>query len=470
MPASWQGVLKRMATHLRLKVVAALIFAVTTSSALSESLLCPELQLDETYAEGSMKAMSKVVVGKGSWLFRSDFDLANNFGMPEPYPAELKRLVERLNQKGIALVIAVQPTRGLMHADKVRVDEPYGFDPALARHNMQNYLIQLSHAGAVVPNVMSLIDEPPQEEYFFRRDHHWTPAGARETAKIVAELVRKQPWYGELPQRAYVTETGLILPKDGTMNTALKYVCGNNFGIQYVQGYQTVPADLDSADDLFGNTELPQLVLVGTSNSAVREDERKNYNFQGFLQEYIGAEILNYALQGAGQDGSLIQYLQSPDYDPGNPPKAIIWELPVSYALDDPLMYRQLIPAVDGACDKSSAILQQQGSFPSMEPEQRYEVLSNTAGAWHDLRGQEGYLDLRISDGSLKEFYVITYYDNGDRDKVWFRRPAIVDGGQYYLELTREPGLSSANILSVFIEPTQTIAAPVDIEVALCTG
>ncbi|WP_041524916.1 alginate O-acetyltransferase AlgX-related protein [Gilvimarinus agarilyticus] len=459
-----------MTILLRLKAVAALILVATTASARSESLLCPELQLDETYAEGSMKAMSKVVVGKGSWLFRSDFDLANSFGMPEPYPAEFARLVERLNQQGIALVMAVQPTRGLMHKDKVRVDEPYGFDPVLARQNMQNYLIQLSQAGAVVPNVMTLVDEPPEEEYFFRRDHHWTPAGARETAKIVAELVRKQPWYEDLPQRSYVTETGLILPKDGTMNTALKYVCGNNFGIQYVQGYQTAPADLDGADALFGNTEVPQLILVGTSNSAVREDERKNYNFQGFLQDYIGAEILNYALQGSGQDGSLIQYLQSPDYDPDNPPKAIIWELPVSYALDDPLIYRQLIPAVDGACDKADAVLQQQASFSAMQPEQRYEVLSNTAGDWRDLRGQAGYLDLRVSDSSLKEFYVITYYDNGERDKVWFRRPAIVDGGQYYLELSRDPDLAGANILSVFIEPTQSIETQIDVEVALCTG
>ena len=67
-----------------------------------------------------------------------------------------------------------------------------------------------------------------------------------------------------------------------------------------------------------------------------------------------------------------------------------------------------------------------------------------------------------------KNFYVIVYYDNGQRDKQWYRREAIVAGGQYYLELSQDAAYRDANLLSVFIEPTEDLAAPVAVETRLC--
>jgi len=95
--------------------------------------------------------------------------------------------------------------------------------------------------------------------------------------------------------------------------------------------------------------------------------------------------------------------------------------------------------------------------------------LSNAGRQRKKVNNQSGFLDISISDPSVNDFYVITYYDNGERDKVWFRRPAIIKSGRYLLELNRHiTSANSANLLSVFIEPTQATEQSVSMEVSLC--
>ena len=96
------------------------------------------------------------------------------------------------------------------------------------------------------------------------------------------------------------------------------------------------------------------------------------------------------------------------------------------------------------------------------------DFVSNSGAQRRDLSDLAGFLDIQLSDKNLKDFYIITYYDNGQRDKVWYRREAIVEGGQFYLELSKAKEFAGANLLSVFLEPTKASAAPTDVETRLC--
>jgi len=433
-----------------------------------DCLLCSDLANPQRYAEGIMKSMHMITPGADHWLFRSDVDLSNDFGLPAASIADYQRLMTAFADQGITVVFALQPTRGMMHRDKVYSDYNQGFDFALARRNLAKLQQQLRAGGAIVPDILPLVDNPPAEEYFFRRDHHWTPAGARVTADIVAQAIRQLPVYEDVASKEYATEPYRILPRDGTMNRALRAICGNSYSFQYVQGYQTYPVQAEG-DALFGDSGDPEIVLVGTSNSAVRDDELKNYNFEGFLKQQLHADILNYSLPGAGEDGSLVQYLLSDDYLAGDKPKILIWEFPINFKLEDPLVYRQLIPAVKGGCaNAKTSLLQQSSKVKALKSGQRVEILSNTGARRKNLAHIDAFLDIRFSDPNLRDFYVITYYDNGERDKVWFRRVDIVDGGHFLLELSRAPALRKANLLSVFIEASQNIEQPVTVETALC--
>ncbi|PYB81218.1 MULTISPECIES: alginate O-acetyltransferase AlgX-related protein [Pseudomonas] len=430
-----------------------------------QCMVCPALAEPQHYAEGRMKLMRQIVPGKERWLFRSMVDLTNDFGIPAPMRPEFARLMDAFHRQGIQVAMAVQPTRGLMHRDKLYADQLHGFDFERASRNLDTYLGQLRQGGAVVAPMMQLVRQPPQGEYFFRRDHHWTPAGAEATARLMAEEIRRQPFYSGLSKKRYSTEPGVMVPKDGTLNLALSYICGNNYGFQYVRGYQTVPV-ADSSDALFDEAPDPEVILVGDSNAAAREDESKQFNFDGYLKQYLQTDVLNYALPGVGEDGSLLEYLLSADYKPEAPPKLIVWELPANYRLDSPLMYRQLVPAIHGGCKTSKELLGTKLQRPALQVGERIELLSNAGSARQAV--SKGFLDIRLSDRNVKDFYIIVYYDNGARDKVWFRREAAVGGGQYYLELSRAPEFAGANLLSVFLEPTKAGTAATDVETRLC--
>ncbi|MCE1118130.1 MULTISPECIES: alginate O-acetyltransferase AlgX-related protein [Pseudomonas] len=432
-----------------------------------QCMACPALADPQHYAEGRMKLMRQIVPGKERWLFRSVVDLTNDFGIPAPMRPEFARLMQAFHKQGIQVAMAIQPTRGLMHRDKLQGDQLHGFDYNRASANLAAYLGQLRQAGAVVAPMMQLVQQPPREEYFFRRDHHWTPAGAEATARLMAEEVRRQPFYAGLAKKQYRTEPGVMVPKDGTLNLAMSYICGNNYGFQYVRGYQTIP-QAASSDALFDEAPDPEVILVGDSNAAAREDESKQFNFDGYLKQYLGVDILNYALPGVGEDGSLLEYLLSADYKAEAPPKLIVWELPANYRLDSPLMYRQLVPAVQGGCKASKEVLGSKLQRPALKVGERIELLSNAGSTRQALSGAQGFLDIRLSDKNVRDFYIIVYYDNGARDKVWLRREAAVSGGQYYLELSKAPEFAGANLLSVFLEPTKAGTAATDVETRLC--
>lgn len=431
-----------------------------------QCLICPQLSAPEEYAEGNMKALKQIVPGSDRWLFRSEVDLTNDFGIPPAMQPEFARLMRAFASHGTQVAVAVQPTRGLMHRAQLLPGQAHGFDYALASRNLRHFLQQMRDAGAIVPDIMPLVEQPPKD-FFFRRDHHWTPVGAEAVAKLTAEAIRQQPVYAQLTHKGYKTEQNMTLYKDGTLNLGLNSICGNHYGNQFVPGYQTFPENNDAAQ-LFEEQPEPEIVLVGTSNSAAREDETKQFNFDGFLKQYLSSDLLNYALPGAGQDGSLLQYLLSDNYAPDKAPKLIIWELPANYRLDGETTYRQLVPAVNGGCKASPSELERRVERPGLQLNDRVELLSNAGEQRKDLKGRDAVLDIRISDRNLKSFYIITYYDNGTRDKVWFRREAIVNGGQYYLELSRAAEFRDANLLSVFLEPTEVVEQPLQIETKLC--
>ena len=113
-------------------------------------------------------------------------------------------------------------------------------------------------------------------------------------------------------------------------------------------------------------------------------------------------------------------------------------------------------------------ILERSHSLGPMKKADRVEVLSNTGKLRKNFTNRDSFLQLDFSNKKLKDFYVITYYDNGERDKVWFRRAGIVDGGRYLLELSNEDRFDSAKLMSVFIEPSEEFIESTDLTVQLC--
>ncbi len=74
-----------------------------------------------------------------------------------------------------------------------------------------------------------------------------------------------------------------------------------------------------SADDLFGDADLPNIAVIGTSYSTTSD-------FVPQLALALGTGVGNFAREGAKFGGSARAYFTSPAYAQ-TPPKLIVWEL-----------------------------------------------------------------------------------------------------------------------------------------------
>src|SRR2546428_64701 len=75
-----------------------------------QCLICPQLSAPEEYAEGNMKSLKQIVPGSDRWLFRSEVDLTNDFGIPPAMQPEFARLMRAFASHGTQVAVAVQPT------------------------------------------------------------------------------------------------------------------------------------------------------------------------------------------------------------------------------------------------------------------------------------------------------------------------------------------------------------------------
>ena len=197
----------------------------------------------------------------------------------------------------------------------------------------------------------AMIDIPSGETAFFKADFHWSAAGARQTAIAVAETIRGLPEYADLEPTRFETvplEVGVAF---SGMRRILQRSCLTTLPevetMTYLTSQVQVP-DLDNGVfDLFGDSaNNSQIALVGTSFS----DSPIN-NFPGFLAEYAQLEVVNYALTGGNQYGSMVSYLTSTEFEK-SPPRFLVWENPIynNLAQYGDLPMRELTVAASQTC------------------------------------------------------------------------------------------------------------------------
>lgn len=423
--------------------------------------LCPAAMNPAAYNTKYLDFFTTLVEADNDWLFRSENDLRSEFG-PAPYGyQQLKQLRQLLQSKGTELVIVYQPTRGLVHPDKLRPQDRQRFDYERARTSYGTALQRFRDQGIWVPDLTPLLAEQNEQPYFFRGDHHWTPYGAERTARQVAETIKQIPAFADIPRQAFKSERVGLLGKRGTLHKAAGQLCGTSYADEYVERFITEPLDSEaSIDDLLGEQSDPQIVLVGTSNSG------EAYNFPGFLQEHLGAEVLNLSLTGGGYDASLLQYLASDDFHRA-PPKVLVWEFEPHYDLAQEKFYRQAIPLLENGCEGREVALS--NSVPVRKGSN--EVLVNGKHKpLQELPGGEYQLDIRFSDPSVHELRAVLWYMTGRREQVKLEQSsAIENAGRFVFHLRNSSDWADLPFLSLEVQsPEDMPAGELTVEAKLC--
>ncbi|MDO8697639.1 MAG: alginate O-acetyltransferase [Pseudomonas sp.] len=421
--------------------------------------LCPIAADNSRYDTKYLEFFTHLVQAQGDWLFRSTYDLRTDFGTTAEGYQQLKLLRDGLKRKGIELMVVYQPTRGLINRSKLSAAERDSFDFELAKKNYLTTIAQLRKTGIWVPDFSPLFDEHQQHAYYFKGDHHWTPYGAERTAKISAATLKQIPGFSDIPKQEFASKRVGLLSKLGTFHKTAMQLCGNSYAPEYVDRFETEAVGESGGDgDLFGDESLPQVTLVGTSNSGPA------YNFAGFLQQYSGAAVLNNALSGGGFDSSLLQYLGSPEFAK-HPPKVIVWEFATHYDMAQTSFYRQAMPLLDNGCEGRPAALQNSVKLHNGAN----EVLVNGKQQLLDLRGSQYQVDLTFSDPSVKQLNATLWYLNGRRENFKIEQSKAVDsGGRYVFQLRNDPDWAELNLLAMEIHSPEEMPANLSVKATLC--
>lgn len=424
--------------------------------------LCPQAHDASRYTTRYQQNFTTLVQAQGDWLFRTREDLRTEFDTSPAGYRRLQQLHDAFKAKGVELVIVYQPTRGLVNRNMLKPAEKAAFNYAKALHNYQAMLGRFSQMGYTVPDLSPLTNEQlaaadQGKDFYFRGDQHWTPYGAERAAKIVADSVHKMPAFADVPKREFESHKSGRMGKTGTLHNVAGQLCGTSYAVQYMDQFVTEPKGESGSDDLFGDSGNPQITLVGTSHSG------KNYNFSGFLEQYIGADVLNVAFPGGGLEGSMIQYLGSEDFQ-NNPPKILIWEFSPLYRLDQETIWRQMLALVDNGCEGKPA---QMSASTALKPGKNELMVNGRNGVIKDLTNGRHQLDIQFEDKSVKTLQATLWYMNGRHEDLKIEKPETADtDGRFAFELREDEDWAAQTLLAVEVQGPESGSQKV--EATLC--
>lgn len=419
--------------------------------------LCPAASVHNHYDTNFLKDFRTLIQGKDGWLFRTEIDLQMQFGPSEDWLKSLQLFRNALARKGTELVIVMQPTRGLMHPEYLPDQLPVPFDPVLARKNYAAALQRIRKTGVRVAALEQLPAEGGKGTFYFRHDHHWTPAGARRAATLVAQDLRALPIYKTLPRLPVATRRSGLNIKYPTMEKAASSLCATGFATQYFDKYVSEAPEADESALLDAAAAAPPITLVGTSNSDT------DYNFQGYLTEFLQTDVLNASVKGGGVESAMLAYLPSAEFQ-GGPPRILIWELQPYHFRADPKMFRQAMPLIDNGCEESKPLLVSRVKLHHG----RNEVLFNRGV--RSLKSRQSLLDIRFSDPNIRELQGVIWYTDGTKEKVSVKRAKRVQSdGRFVYNLRDEGAGGGLTFLYMEIEVSVPATENLRLDARLCT-
>jgi alginate biosynthesis protein AlgX len=276
---------------------------------------------------------------------------------------------------------------------------------------------------------------PAGESYFFKRDHHWTPAGARAAARALADLIKAQTAYAELEKMEFITSVVGEAAYTGGWGAEVEAHCSTELPSEKMIVYET---EATTQIGLFDELPPAEVVLVGTSFSQPAREP--GFNFEGFLKEHLSLDVLNMAVPGGGMFASIYSYFPSHEFQE-HKPRFLIWELSVqsSKVFFDEGVYRQIIASLYGSCQ---GLLEE-----SAELQPRLELLANDDNL--NIQGDDYYILLEFSDITLVNFEVTLLAHNGKSESLMIERSTrVINNGRFALELSNK-GQYKQTILSL---------------------
>ncbi|WP_454252547.1 alginate O-acetyltransferase AlgX-related protein [Pseudomonas sp. Marseille-Q7302] len=262
----------------------------------------------------------RVRQGCPDWLF-----LAEELDVPRQAAANARaraqtviELRQQLAARHIQLLVAVVPDKSRIAADQLcGLRRPAAFVSRIA-----DWTRMLSAARVPVLDLTAVL-APLGSNAFLRTDTHWNETGAEAAARALAAYLQALPFQAT-PAREF---SRTALPPT-TRPGDLVRLAGLDWLPPRLQPTPEQPsqtqvdsrAPASASDDLFGDGDLPNVAVIGTSFS-------RNSNFLPFLEQALGASVGRFAKDGGHFAGAARDYFASPAFRQ-TPPQLLVWEIP----------------------------------------------------------------------------------------------------------------------------------------------
>lgn len=227
-------------------------------------------------------------------------------------------LQRALAARHVRLLVAVVPDKSRIAADQLcGLRRPAAFASRIA-----DWTRLLAAAQVPVVDLTAPLT-PLGSAAFLRTDTHWNEAGAAAAAAALAAEVKALPFQAT-PAREFARTLLPPAPRPGD----LVRLAGLDWLPPRLQPAPEVlrltqvdsRAAATASDDLFGDGDLPNLAVIGTSFS-------RNSNFLPFLEQALGASVGRFAKDGGHFAGAARDYFQSQAFRQ-TPPQLLVWEIP----------------------------------------------------------------------------------------------------------------------------------------------
>ncbi|NRA55791.1 MAG: hypothetical protein HRU23_16760 [Gammaproteobacteria bacterium] len=357
--------------------------------------MCSQLDDPATYSDSQRQDFGRLVQGPDNWLFRLD-KISPNLDIEPQALAMLSQINKLFKQRGTTLVMIPVPHRSLIYPHQIPDSMNYDFE--IARQKYLEHVNKLTKSGIHTVDFTTMLNTNIPNLYY-KRDFHWRPEGSRIAAQLVNDYVAKLPVYGQYERKKIESRYHGVYGLDSNNQRVFSKLCGTAYPKEYHKLYQVASTAENNEDKLFGADEGQNAVLLGTSFS-----ENSARNFDGFLSEFLGINIINHAVSGGGLVGSITQYVNSEEFA-NNPAQLVLWEYPVrdlaanNFALALPKMK-------NASCDtntfvESSTTLTLGSNMVAYNGGENYQQLKQ-----HQVLYEFTFDNPKISEFSIKTHYV----------------------------------------------------------------
>jgi len=270
----------------------------------------------------------RVREGKNDWLFLNDELVVHPDRL---YSADLraKEIIDvehQLASQGIELLVLLVP-------DKSRIEHEFlgsQHRATVFTTRVTDFEKKLSLNKINVINLTDGLNQAKQDGTtpFLRTDTHWNEQGAEVAAKAVAEKIQLFKFTPSPAKTTQITsEVNQTRPGDLVKLAGIDWLPKSLQPMPEAAKMSTfksmpmLPSKAPIAsNDLFGDANLPNITLIGTSFSRTSQ-------FIPYLEMQLNTQIGNFALDGGDFSGAARAYFNSPAFK-STPPKLIIWEIP----------------------------------------------------------------------------------------------------------------------------------------------